>query len=244
MYISIMAIFKAIRFKSWMESVILEQEKPLRREQQQQVEKIYNQVIQLLLGGAKDQTHLSLSEIEDDSSTSERPPSPKGAMVVLKKLEKNQIFNQIDKLQIPSLTQRSHEVQTYLQKIANDQKVGPKDTVGGLLNKLFGDNAVELYGKGRWKSAPTAPSQKPDGNAKTQMTPDATAPPTEDPGVNPAANPMPTPSPGAPMPGMPPMPQGGQMPPMPGMPPMPQDPTQPLQSPGGPMPPMPPGGMF
>jgi hypothetical protein len=236
-----------MRFKTWIEQVLLEDDQPLRKQQQEQVGKLYQQVVQLLLGGAKNQTNLSLSDIEDDSSGPGSPPVKKGAQVVLAKLEKAQVFNRIDSLQIPSLTQRAHDVQNYLQKIANDQQVGPKDTVGELLNKLFGDNAVELYGKGLWKASPGANQQPPEDN---QTPPDnATTPPVSQdqppppapaaPQSNPSAGGMPPPMGAPPMPGQPP---AGGMPPMPGMPPqpgMPPDPTQMLQSPGGPLPPRP-----
>lgn len=218
-----------MRFKTW---ILLEQDKPLRKEQQERVEKLYQDVFKALqLAGDTTQTQKSLSDIQDNNVGPDSPPR-KGPMVVLKKLEQAQIFNRIEQLQIPSLTQRAHDVQNYLQKIANDQQIGPADTLGQLLNKLFGDNAVELYGKGLWKTSPGPNQQAPEDNAQDQATPDATAPSMS------ADQPPPSPPGGMPPPGgapVPPPPMGGP-PPMPGMPP-----GAPLQSPGGPMPPKPPG---
>jgi hypothetical protein len=230
-----------MRFKTWY--ILSEAEQPLRKQQQAEVEKLYQNVLKALsLGGAKNITNMSLSDVVDDDSGPDSPPIKKGAMVVKSKLEKSGVFNQMMKM--PTLMQRAGDVQNYLQKIANDQQVGPKDTLGELLNKMFGPNAVELYGKGLWKTAPSPTPHAPQNSA--QATPDAVAPPMSNdlppPGGAPPAMPGEPPPGGAPpMGGAPPpgtAPPG--MAPMPGMPP----PNQALQSPGGKTPPLPPGGMF
>ncbi len=217
-------------FKTWL---LEENDQPLRRDEREKVASLYDQVVRLLLGGAKDQTHLSLSDISDDAPERGQPPKTRGPSVVLEKLQKSGLFDKIAKLGNPQLVRRSEEVQRYLQQVGTDQKVGPSDTVGQLLNKLFGDDAVEMYGKGLYKTQPMAPKQAPRNDAKDRIPDDATTSPMsaqqepnpQDQGQNPQE----------PAPAMPPQ-QNPMMPPQPE-----QDlPTSPM----GPMPPRPPGGLF
>lgn len=128
-------------------------------------------------------------------------------------------------------------------------------TVGKLLQAMFGSDALQMYGEGKWKmharvgkqgEAPQAPQdQAQPGKPGTsepmadQMAGGAGGPGGAPPGGDPMAA-----MGGDPMGGMggDPMAAMGGDPSMGGMPPD-QDPTQALQSPGGPMPKPPPGGL-
>lgn len=223
-------------FRIWLEE-------DMQRQQQQQIQKLYDLTVQQLLGSARDQTHLNLSDIRDDDN-SDGPPTNKGAMVAFKKLQKAHVFDRLKNLGNPKLAARAAETENYLQKVSNDQVVGPKDTVGQLLNRLFGDDAVDNYGKRDWKTSPNFSQSKPKEDLSPQQatpnmpqqTPMPMQPPASAPGVMPTQTPPPM--------GLPPeMPQQPPMPTTPDQQP-PLDTNQlPLQSPGGPMPPKPPGGL-
>ncbi len=200
-------------FKIWLEHAFT-------RDQNTKIQQIYDIAIKLLLGSARDQTHLSLSDIEDDSAESGKPPTQKGAMVALKKLNSAQVFQKIEKIGDVDLTQRSQEVQKWLTKVAQDQNVGPKDTVGELMNRLFGSDAIETYGKHTWQSKAQVEPQSPKNNFPPQQQPDPQMGQTP-PDMGQQA------------------PQMGQPPAQPGMTPDMMG-GGPLQSPGGPMPPKPP----
>jgi hypothetical protein len=217
-----------MRFKIWLEQ-------NLRRDQQSEVQKIYDLALQTLLGGAKDQTQLSLSDISDDSGKS---GSSKGPMVVFNKLNKAQVFEKLKALGNPDLQTRADQAQQYLQSSANTQKVGPNKTVGQLMMMLFGDDALNTYGKHQWKSAPQVDLQTPEDNP--QASPNALSPPMGQ-GDDQAQL-----QPNAPLdPNAAPQQPGMEQPPLdPAMQQMPPpQPGSPLPNPGGPMPPQPPGGL-
>ena len=201
-------------FKTWLT------EHTLTRDQNSQIQKLYDSIIRLLLGSARDQTHLSLSDIEDDSAANGKPPTQKGAMVALNKLNSAQIFQKIEQMGDMELTRKAHETQNWLNKVAQDQNVGPKDTVGELMNRLFGAGAVETYGDRTWVGKAQVQPQVPRNNNPPQQMQ-----PPQDP--NQAA-----PQPQQPVPDPNMQPDPNMTPDMQG--------TGPLQSPGGPMPPKPP----
>jgi hypothetical protein len=238
-------------FKNWllMKRLIeqdTQQPQPKRREVQAKIQRLYDQTVKLLLGAAKDQTHLNLTDITDDDDVGpDSPPQGKGANVVLKKLQP--VFQGMKALGDPSLGTQADQTMQYLSKVGNDQKVGPKDTVGQLLQRMFGKDALDEYGEKRWKLAAKVEPQEPTQD--TSAPQDATAPPQG--GADPAAPPADPNAAADPM-AAGQMPQdpaaGGMMPdPMAGMDPNaapPADPNvAPLQSPGGPTPKKPPGGL-
>lgn len=211
------------RFRLW-----FEQDLKLRREQQQQVQKIYDNVVQALVGSAPDNAYTTpISDIQDRNTQPGQPPE-KGARLVLKKLESTHIFDKLRQLQIPQLERQATQTQMWLQHIGDPERAtGPKNSVGDLLNRLFGPNATEVYGQHKWQLSP-----KPDtSNTPTQpASPQATPPPPPDQQSPMSQQPPPMPQQ---MPG--PLPLPGQLPgQMPGEQP---DPSQP------PMPPKPPGGL-
>lgn len=188
-------------FKIWIEH-------SLRRDTQTKVQRIYDMTVKQLLGSARDQYHLALSDIEDDAAEQGRPPTKKGAMAVLDKLNGAQIFNRLQALGDTNLSRQAQETQTWLSTVANDQRIGSKGTVGELLNRLFGKDATETYGKRTWQSQATAPQQPPQNNAPP---PEQEQPPPMEPQPQ---TPMMTPdmmgtgplqSPNGPMPPKPPM---------------------------------------
>lgn len=189
-------------FRIWIEH-------QLQRDQQANVQKIYDMTIKQLLGSARDQLHLSLSDIEGEAQPG-KPPGKKGPMVVLDKLNGAQIFDRLQGMGNVDLTRRAQETQTWLSQAANDQRVGPKDTVGELLNRLFGKDATEVYGNRTWQATAQTQPQVPQNNAPVPQQP-----PTPNQQLMPdtAQNPMMTPD-------------------MLG--------SGPLQTPNGPMPPKPP----
>lgn len=189
-------------------------EQSLRRDSQEKVQKIYDMTVKQLLGSAKDQYHLALSDIEDDAAEHGQPPAKKGAMAVLDKLNGIQVFNRLQSLGDTNLARQAQETQTWLSTVANDQKIGSKGTVGELLNRLFGKDATETYGKRTWQSQATAPQN----NDLVPQQPPQNSPPA---------------------PEMPPEPQTQQQPQTPMMTPDMMG-TGPLQTPNGPMPPKPP----
>jgi hypothetical protein len=221
-------------------------ENKLNRANQQVVQRLYDATTKLLLGAAKDQLNVPLSDIEDDTGSDGKPPTNKGPKVALEKLSNAQIFQKLQAIGDPELAARANQAQNWLQKIANDQTVGPKDTVGGLLDQMFGHGSAQTYGNHTWKSTASTPTQQPQNNqvpgdtATSAPMAQQLAPPP------PAAGgaPMPPPPAGgaAPMPdpNAPPVdPAMGQAPPQPD----PNDPATPPTTPNGPLPPKPPGGL-
>jgi hypothetical protein len=234
-------------FKNWllMKQLIEQDEQPKRRETQVKIQRLYDQAVKLLLGAAKDQTHLNLSDISDNDAGPDSPPQGKGANVVMKKLQP--VFQGMKALGDPSLGTQADQAMQYLSTVGNDQKVGPKDTVGQLLQRMFGKDALQTYGDRQWKH--TAQSEPQPPTQDTSAPQDATAPPPDQ-GAVPAADPnaqmdpaMADPNAAAQMPqdpnaAMTPDPNAGMMDPN-----APPPPEAPIQSPGGPMPKKPPGGL-
>lgn len=238
-------------FKNWllMKQLIEQDEQPKRRDTQVKIQRLYDQAVKLLLGAASDQTHLNLSDITDNDAGPDSPPQGKGANVVMKKLQP--VFQGMKALGDPSLGTQADQAMQYLSKVGNDQKVGPKDTVGQLLQRMFGKDALQTYGERQWKHmAQVEPKQPTQDTAAPQ---DATAPPPDqagsmDPTADPNAqmDPMADPNAAAQMPqdpnaAMTPAPDAGMMDPNAAPPPDPN--AAPMQSPGGPMPKKPPGGL-
>jgi hypothetical protein len=238
-----MSVFKNwLLMKRLMEQDDAQAPQPKRREVQAKIQRLYDQTVKLLLGAAKDQTHLNLSDIADDDAGPDSPPQGKGPNVVLKKLQP--VFQGMKALGDPALGTQADQTMQYLSKVGNDQKVGPKDTVGQLLQRMFGKDALDTYGEKRWKVAAKVEPQQPTQD--TNAPQDATAPPQ---GGEPAAAPAgqdPTAAAGADPNAAAQMAQAAPMPQPPagaGTPDPNADPTAPLQSPGGPMPKQPPGGL-
>lgn len=228
-------------FKNWLFMKRLieqdDQPQPKRREVQVKIQRLYDQAIKLLLGSAKDQTHLNLSDISDDDAGPGSPPQGKGPNVVMKKLQS--VFQGMKALGDPDLGTQADQTMQYLSKVGNDQKVGPKDTVGQLLQRMFGQDALQTYGERQWKSAAKVEPQEPTQD--TSAPQDATAPPQGGDAAAPAPQ---DPNATGAMPPVDPN-AAAQMPPDPtGMTPAPADPNAaPIPSPGGPMPKKPPGGL-
>jgi hypothetical protein len=151
----------------------------LRRRTHEQVQKLYDLTVKSLLGAAKDQFHLSLSDISDDQAGPGTPPTHKGPQVVLKKLTDGQVFQKLQQIGDTELAQRASETQNWLSKVAHDQRIGPKDTVGELLNRLFGKDAVEIYGQRKWQSQPMMQQQAP--RQRMPMPPQSPNPPGPNP---------------------------------------------------------------
>lgn len=239
-------------FKNWllMKQLIEQEEQPKRRETQVKIQRLYDQAVKLLLGAAKDQTHLNLSDISDNDSGPDSPPQGKGANVVMKKLQP--VFQGMKALGDPSLGTQADQTMQYLSKVGNDQKVGPKDTVGQLLQRMFGKDALQTYGDRQWKNTAQVEPQQPTQD--TSAPQDATAPPPDQAGADPMMGGDPNAAPVDPMMGgdpnaaaqmpqdpnaaMTPDPNAGMMDPNAAPPP-----EAPIQSPGGPMPKKPPGGL-
>lgn len=216
-------------FKLWMEE-------NLRREQQAEVQRIYDLAVKTLLGAAKDQTQLSLSDIEDDGSAG-KPPSGKGPQVVFNKLNHAQVFQKLKALGNADLATRADKAQQYLNSSGNSGQVGPKKTVGQLLMMMFGDDALDTYGRHKWKISTPSQPQAPENQAQAGQN--ALAPPmAQQAPTAPQSQAQPPATPQAdPSMGMAPPPGPGSMPPM-----GPPQPGAPLPSPGGPMPPRRPVG--
>jgi hypothetical protein len=239
-------------FKNWLlikrliEQDDFQQNQPKRREVQAKIQRLYDQAVKLLLGAAKDQTHLNLTDIVDDDAGPGSPPQGKGANVVLKKLQP--VFQGMKALGDPSLATKADQTMQYLSKVGNDQKVGPKDTVGQLLQRMFGKDALNTYGEKRWKIAAKVEPQEPTQD--TNIPQDATAPPPDQVAIDPTTYPnaqidpaMVDPNVAAQMPqdpnaAMASALDAGMMDPN-----APLPPEAPIQSPGGPMPKKPPGGL-
>lgn len=185
-------------FKFWLEA-------NLRREQQQQVQTLYDLVVKTLLGSASGQTQLSLGDIKDDAGANQ-PPNPKGSSAALKKLDQAQVFQKLQALNIPDLSTRAHDTQIWLQQISKN--MSPTATVGGLLNRLFGPDATETYGKHKWTAKPEAPTQPPQNpvpNQNQQMPQPQETPPEMPQQMPPQPNPNNQPQPN----NFPPKPPGG-----------------------------------
>lgn len=152
-------------FNLWLEEI-------LQRNQQEQIQKIYDLTVKQLLGAAKDQYHISLNDIEADASAGS-PPQQNGAIVVLDKLNRGQIFNRIQSLGDTKLARQAQDTQSWLTQVANKQNVGSQGTVGELLNRLFGDNALDIYGKRQWElgASKKAPHPPPMGNVTNNQPP-------------------------------------------------------------------------
>jgi hypothetical protein len=232
-------------FKNWLiMKRLLEQEdlqpQPKRRDVQAKIQRLYDQTVKLLLGSAKDQTHLSISDIADDDAGPDSPPQGKGANVVLKKLQP--VFNGMKALGDPDLGTKADQAVSYLSQVGNDGKVGPKDTVGQLLQRMFGKDALDTYGEKRWKMAAPVNQQQPKPDQSAPQ--DATAPPQ---GADAGADPMAGADPNAMAGGDPnaaaQMAAGAPQQQPPAGAGVPDPNAAPLQSPGGPMPPKPPGGL-
>lgn len=223
-------------FRAWFNETVLLSETALPRVKQQEVQRIYDTVTKLLLGAAKEQLHVPLSDISDDEGADGQPPQNKGPKVALQKLSDAQVFTKLQQLGDPDMAHRANDAMNWLQKIASDQTIGPQDTVGGLLDKMFGPDSARTYGQHKWKVAPKTPTQTPQDSG-AQPT-DATSVPMAQ-QLGPAPAPAPAPMPGPmPMPGVPPVDPNAAAAPQPA----PEDPNMPT-TPNGPMPPKPPGGL-
>jgi hypothetical protein len=164
-------------FQIWIETGA-----PFRRQTEQKVQRIYDDVIQRLLGAAQEQYHIPLDAIGGEKRPGE-PPVRRGATTVLKKLEDAQVFRKLQELGDPEFTQKAGETQLWLQRMGNDQQIGPKASVVDLLKHLFGDDAIETYGKGKFRNLPT-----PQPAVPQQQTPAPAPAPVQQAPQQPAPN--------------------------------------------------------
>lgn len=243
---------------------ILDGGKPtiLRKDQYKLVNQLYQLTLKAL-GVAGTPNAYATTEIEDLSKKGDHDG---GVSHLQSKLQ--HVFNKLGT--IPHFEDRSAETQKWLSELSRptaDGSVRPDSTIGELLKKMFGSDALQMYGEGKWKVQSHAPeTHAPEDNA--QPGKDSTSEPM----ANQMGDQMPPPDGG--MGGMPPGgdPMGGGGmggppmdpsmmggdPSMGGMPPMdpsmmgmdpsmmggmPPDPNQALQGPGGPFPKPPPGGL-
>jgi hypothetical protein len=130
-------------FQLWVENV-------KNRGIQEKVQHLYDLVVQSLLGAARDQIQVPLQNIKDSSPTMNKPPQQNGGNVVLKKLTDVGIFQQLQGLGDNDLTYRASQVQNWLQSLPPNNTV----TVGELLTRLFGENALDMYGDRQWQQMP------------------------------------------------------------------------------------------
>lgn len=242
-----------MRFRTWLEQT--EGPALLRKDQHLQVQKLYDAAVKALgINGAPTAAATTtLGDIQDDSGNPDRPPE-KGVRLVQNKLQ--HVLDALSK--IPHFEDRVADVQNWLQRLAAPSSSGtprPNETVATLLKKMFGNDALSLYGEKKWKTQvsgvepkePQDQEQPPQDQTAQSMASQMADQMPAGPDRGGPQDMMGGTTPGGPDMGqmMPPMggPDMGMMPPdMMGGQQMPPDPTQPLPGPGGPFPKPPMGG--
>lgn len=152
-----------IRFSNWFESENRDSEIELKR--------IWDDTFKALgvdgNGSDADKIVLSLSNVEFDRRSSGSPY--KGRIAVMKRLDDGQIFDRLNKLNDPKVSQQVANTQ---QWINSDSSSNGSTTIGTLMQKLFGDNFDRLIDSklpSMEKTLEKPDPQNPEPNSSTDM---------------------------------------------------------------------------